>query len=75
VVEAVLTSTLVGFGVPSGPAAVSVVTYRIAQFWLPIPLGAASYVSLKFGPTRLDSTSRRERMRELASEAFDPPSH
>ena len=73
VVEAVLTSLLVGFGVPLGPATLAVVTYRLAQFWLPIPLGAASYVSLKFGPSRLDPTSRRERMRELASEAFDPP--
>ena len=72
-VEAALTSSLIGFGVPSGPAAVAVVTYRIAQFWLPIPLGAASYVSLKVGPTRLEKTSRRARMRELASEAFDQP--
>lgn len=74
VVEAVLTSLLVGFGVPSGAAAIAVVTYRLAQFWLPIPLGAASYVSLKVGPTRLEPTTTRERMRELASEAWDPQS-
>ncbi len=70
VVEAVLTSSLVGFGVPAGPAAVSVVTYRLAQFWLPIPLGAASYLTLKVGPVPLTAT-RRDRMRELAAEAFD----
>jgi uncharacterized protein (TIRG00374 family) len=70
VVEAVLTSTLVGFGVPAGTATVAVVTYRLAQFWLPIPLGGASYVSLKVGPTKLDG-SRRDRMRELAAEAFE----
>ncbi len=70
VVEAVLTSTLVGFGVPAGPATVAVVTYRLAQFWLPIPLGGVSYLSLKVGPTKLD-VSRRERMRELAAQAFE----
>ncbi len=73
VVEAVLTSTLIGFGVPPGPASIGVVTYRLAQFWLPIPLGGLAYMSLKVGPTRVDS--RRDRMRTLASEAFQPTSN
>ncbi len=71
VVEAVLTSTLIALGVPSGPAAVGVITYRIAQYWLPIPLGAVSYLSLKIGPGRLAAT-RRERLGALATEAFEP---
>ncbi len=70
VVEAVLTSTLIGFGVPSGPATVSVVTYRIVQFWLPIPLGAASYLSLKVWPGGEKGTSRRQRLRDLVTEVF-----
>lgn len=70
VVEAVLTSTLTGFGVPASTAAVAVVTYRIAQYWLPIPLGALAYLSLKIGPTKV--LTRRQRVKALATEAFDP---
>ena len=47
VVEAVLTSTLVGFGTPRGIAILGVLGYRLLNFWLPIPVGAASYVSLR----------------------------
>ncbi len=50
VVEAVLTSTLVAFGMEPSTAAIGVVTYRLAAFWLPIPLGAISYVTLRLGP-------------------------
>jgi len=72
VVEAVLTATLVGFGVDKTTAAVGVVTYRLAAFWLPIPLGALSYASLRIGPVPLERT-RRERVRNLAVEAFGEP--
>ena len=58
VVEAVLTSTLVGFGLDRGTAAISVITYRLAAFWLPIPLGALAYGSLKFGPGNLSPGAR-----------------
>ena len=50
VVEAVLTSTLVGFGVPRATAVLGVLTYRLANFWLPIPLGGLAYVSLQVSP-------------------------
>ena len=73
VVETVLPATLVALGVPAGPAAIGVLTYRIAQFWLPIPLGAISYLSLKVGPNRL-AVTRRQRLRELATESFEPHS-
>jgi uncharacterized protein (TIRG00374 family) len=68
VVEAVLTSTLVGFGVDGAVAAVGVVTYRLAAFWLPIPLGAFSYATLRYGPVPLAQT--REQLKPLALEAF-----
>lgn len=71
VVETVLISTLVGFGVPSGPATLGVVTFRLAQFWLPIPLGAIAYLSLKIWPGGNSHTSRRRRLSELATEAFN----
>ncbi len=47
VVEAVMTSTLVGFGTPRGVAVLGVISYRLVNFWLPIPVGALSYVSIR----------------------------
>jgi uncharacterized protein (TIRG00374 family) len=47
VVEATLTTMLVAFGTPRGIALLGVVTYRLVNFWLPIPLGGLAYVSLR----------------------------
>jgi uncharacterized protein (TIRG00374 family) len=47
VVEGVLTATLVGFGTPRGIAVLGVISYRLLNFWLPIPVGAVSYLSLR----------------------------
>jgi uncharacterized protein (TIRG00374 family) len=49
IVEGVYIPTLVGFGVPAATATVTVLTYRIAQYWLPILVGGISYVSLRIG--------------------------
>jgi uncharacterized membrane protein YbhN (UPF0104 family) len=49
VVEATLTSLLVGFGTSRGVAALGVVAYRLINFWLPIPLGGLTYLSLQVG--------------------------
>ena len=49
VVEAALTPTLVGFGVPVGTATIGVLCWRFAQFWMPIPLGGIAYLTLRFG--------------------------
>lgn len=49
VVEATLTSLLVGFGTPRGVATLGVVAYRLVNFWLPIPLGGVTYLSLQVG--------------------------
>jgi len=49
VMEAVLTGALVGFGAPRGVAILGVVAWRLVNFWLPIPVGAASYLSLRLG--------------------------
>jgi hypothetical protein len=35
--------------VPAATATVTVLTYRIAQYWLPIVVGGVSYVSLRIG--------------------------
>ncbi len=47
VVEATLTTLLVGFGTPSGTATLGVVVYRLVQFWAPIPVGGLAYLSLQ----------------------------
>lgn len=46
VVEAGVISVLTGLGEPSGPVVLGVVAWRLLQFWLPIPVGAACYASL-----------------------------
>jgi hypothetical protein len=61
VIEGVLVPTLVGFGAPRGVAILGVITYRLVNFWLPIPVGALSYLSLRVEP----GTSRRRRAEEL----------
>ena len=54
VVEAVLTSTSSASGSTAAPAAIGVLTYRFAAFWLPDPARRAlAYASLKFGPGNL----------------------
>ncbi|MBK9178842.1 MAG: flippase-like domain-containing protein [Acidimicrobiales bacterium] len=74
IVEVVMTSTLVGFGIPRGEALLGVVTFRLASFWLPIPLGALAYLSLHVGPVSIDRHRRREErraeLRRLAEEAL-----
>jgi uncharacterized protein (TIRG00374 family) len=50
VVEGVLIPTLVGFGTPKATAILGVLSYRLVNFWLPIPLGGVAYLSLRFGP-------------------------
>ncbi len=48
VIEGVLIPTLVGFGVPRADAILGVLTYRLVNFWLPIPTGGIAYLSLRF---------------------------
>jgi putative heme transporter len=66
VVEATLTSILVGFGTSRGVATLGVVAYRLINFWLPIPIGGLAYLSLQMDPgdpaqrrTLLASAGRR----------------
>lgn len=52
VIETTLIVTLVGFGVPRAVAGLGVASYRLVQFWLPIPAGAAAWASLAGGRKR-----------------------
>ena len=60
-VEAVLTSSLVGFGTPRGAAILGVISWRLVNFWLPIPAGGLAYLSLRARA----GAPRRERREEL----------
>ena len=70
IVEGVYIPTLVGFGVPVATATVTVLTYRIAQFWLPILVGAVSYASLRIGAVATVPTPR-SRLERLQSATRD----
>ena len=57
VVEGILIPTLVAFGAPYGVAVVGVISYRLVNFWLPIPIGGLTYLSLRAGPLRTSATT------------------
>jgi len=50
VVDSTAPLLLAGFGVPLSVATLGVLAWRLVNFWLPIPVGALSYVSLKVKP-------------------------
>jgi uncharacterized protein (TIRG00374 family) len=47
VVEATMIALLTFFGADRGVATLGVVSYRLVNFWLPIPLGGLAYLSLQ----------------------------
>jgi uncharacterized protein (TIRG00374 family) len=47
VVDSIAPLLLVGFGVTRSVATLGVLAWRLVNFWLPIPTGAAAYVSLR----------------------------
>jgi uncharacterized protein (TIRG00374 family) len=72
IVEGVITPLLVGFGTPRGVAILGVLSWRLVNFWLPIPAGGAAYLSMRLPPGRSSpETRRRRRLREMAKGAED----
>ena len=57
-VEGILVPMLTAFGAPGHVAVLGVLSWRIAQFWLPIPLGGLAYVSLRLGILRRTAAGR-----------------
>ena len=49
VIELTLVTVLTSFGVHAGAATAGVLCWRLVNFWLPIPFGGLSYLSLKLG--------------------------
>lgn len=68
ITEAVLVTTLVGFGTARGIALLAVVAYRLVNFWLPIPIGAGAYLSLVAQPEQ-PGRKAADRLDEVASDA------
>lgn len=71
IVEGVLVPSLVGFGATRGVAIVAVIGYRLVNFWLPIPVGAGAYLSLRPAGGR-GASNRREEFRRAVTEARSP---
>jgi uncharacterized membrane protein YbhN (UPF0104 family) len=57
-VEVGLTALLQGYGLARGPVALGVVAYRLVSFWIPIPLGGVSYLTLEIGSDRRSGRRR-----------------
>jgi len=68
IIEGVLIPTLVGFGMSRSEATLGVISYRFAQYWLPMPLGALMYATLRVGPWSIKRREKLQRLRELAAE-------
>jgi uncharacterized protein (TIRG00374 family) len=57
VVEAGLTGTLALAGVAAGPAALAVLAYRLAVYWLPLPIGLIAWLWHRHRYGRADATA------------------
>jgi uncharacterized protein (TIRG00374 family) len=60
VIEVTLPLLLAGNGITKGLATLAVIGWRLASFWLPIPFGAAAYLSLRLPRSRRAGPARRE---------------
>jgi uncharacterized protein (TIRG00374 family) len=69
IVEGIYIPTLVGFGLAREEASLGVATYRLAQLFFPILLGAVLYGTLRLGPWSIQRRDRLRRLRDLAAES------
>ena len=65
-VESIYIPSLVGFGLSTTTATVSVLSYRLVQFWLPILVGGACYLSLRFGKYALKQAGELKSLKKYA---------
>lgn len=86
VVEGVMVSSLIGFDTSASVALLGVLGWRLLEFWLPIPLGALTYASLRLTgrhssaqhgspprhPPRRRSQQRHRRDRQVAPDGDHP---
>jgi uncharacterized protein (TIRG00374 family) len=67
-IDAAAPALLVSFGVTRSPATLAVLAWRLVNFWIPIPIGAAAYVSLRV-PRGSSLGARSRALRNMATEA------
>ncbi|MHB1973126.1 MAG: lysylphosphatidylglycerol synthase transmembrane domain-containing protein [Acidimicrobiales bacterium] len=67
-IDAAAPALLVSFGVTRSPATLAVLAWRLVNFWIPIPVGAAAYVSLRV-PRGSSLGARSRALRDMATEA------
>jgi uncharacterized protein (TIRG00374 family) len=65
-IEGIYIPALVGFGLTRRTATVGVLSYRVAQYWLPILVGWACYLSLRLGPWSIDRKHRLQPLPRIA---------
>jgi uncharacterized protein (TIRG00374 family) len=76
VVEATMIALLTFFGADRGVATLGVVSYRLVNFWLPIPLGGLAYLSLQVeqetaeGRRRIAERRKATELRRLAERSL-----
>lgn len=66
IVEGVYIPSLIGFGMASSTAAIGVLSYRVAQYWLPIFIGWFSYLTLRIGRFSIDRSHRLAGLKKVA---------
>lgn len=71
VIEASAATLLVSFGLTRNVATLAVLGWRLVNFWLPIPLGAGAYISLRV-PRGSGLRAQRQALTDLAAEAKLP---
>jgi uncharacterized protein (TIRG00374 family) len=72
VVDSVAPLLLVSFGITRSVATLGVLGWRLVNFWLPIPAGAAAYVSLKV-PRGAGLKARRAAVSTMMARSPQPP--
>jgi Lysylphosphatidylglycerol synthase TM region len=50
VIEVTLVAITVGYGAPRATAVLAVLSYRLVNYWLPLPAGAIAYLRTRLGP-------------------------
>jgi uncharacterized protein (TIRG00374 family) len=71
VIEASAATLLVSFGLTKDVATYAVLGWRLVNFWLPIPIGAGAYISIRV-PRGSGLRARREALADFAAEAKRP---
>jgi hypothetical protein len=72
VIDSVTPVLLVSFGLTRSVATLGVLSWRLVNFWLPIPSGAAAYVSLKV-PRGAGIKAMRRALAELTARGAHSP--